>query len=283
MKKLIYIIFLLCVVIIVSCDKKTRVNVLRIGYTEYSFDQAIVFVLKGILDQQPNLEVELYKVQDSTMFRALADEELDIAVSAWLPNTHQQYFDMYPYEIKKHSMVCDSIGFYMVVPEYAPVRNIEDLQAVAGLMKNTILVPENQNAVYHYSKDLISDYNFSSFEIRESSWDDIMNYVDESIKRVGGFAFVSIRPHWIFKRYKIKTVQDTRQSMGNFEQAYLCINSKLEERLPVVTEFLSKVRFSVNDIETLMEANQTLGTEPYENSLRWINANTQRINKWLTE
>ena len=281
MKKVFYVALIVALFLGLSCERGPRTNVLRIGYTDYSFDQAVVMVLKGILDQQENLEVELYRLPDSTMFRALVDDELDIAISMWLPHTHQMYLDMYRSEIQTHSIISDSIGIYLVVPSYMPVNSISDLRNFGSLLRNTIMVPESQNAIYHLATDIISDYDLRGFTLQETAWDDIVPFIAESLSDNAGFAFVSLRPHWIFERYELKVLEDVRQSLGEHENAYLAVNSKFVERMPLYADFFSKVRFSLSEMETLLEMNQTLGTEPYENAMRWINQNTIKINLWL--
>lgn len=281
MKRLILLMIILCTVLIISCDRKPRITTIRIGYTDYSFDRAVVFTLKAILDQQANLNVEIFRVEDDVMIDRLAEGELDVAVSLWLPNTHAEFIEKYPYEIQKSGLLCDSLGLYMTVPTYAPFSTIEDLKSYAGLLRNTIIIPESQNAILYQSKNIIEDYHLSQYKIQEMAWDDIVSHIENSLNRTSGFAFVGIRPHWIYKRYNVKTVSDPLNALGEKESAYIYINSRFSEKAPVIAEFLSKVRFTLRDIETLIEMNQTLGSEPYENSLRWISANTGRINRWL--
>ncbi|MCL2063575.1 MAG: hypothetical protein FWG98_04295 [Candidatus Cloacimonetes bacterium] len=281
MKKWIVIPLVFLLFLVFSCNRTPKQNTLRIGYTDFSFDQAIVFVLKGILDQQPNLIVELYRVPETTLFSALAEGELDIGLSGWLPHTHQSFLDMHPYEIRVHSMITDSLGLYMVVPEYANLNSINDLRDLSNLFRNTILIPENQNAIYPLGSNVITDYGLDDYNLQEASWDNIISYVDDSVRNNLNFAFISIRPHHSFRRFNLRTLDDPRRSLGVYEQAFLLTNSNFHERMPLIADFLSQVRFTLNDVEQLMEMNQVLGSEPYENALRWINQNTRMINRWL--
>ena len=281
MKKIIYLILALLILIFVSCNKPPKQNKLRIGYTEYGFDQAIVFVLKGILDQQPNLEVELYRVPDDTLYEALANDELDIGISAWMPLTHQNYLEKHPQEIKLHSVLCDSLGLFLAVPEYVNIDRIDDLNIIPEILRNAILIPESQNAIHYQSRDILVDYDLNDFNIQEASWDNIISFVEDSIKNNASFAFITMRPHHSFRKYNLKALDDPLHSLGQYEKAFLVVNSKFPGRMPLIADFLAQVRFNLNDIENIMEMNQVLGSEPYENALRWINQNTRRINRWL--
>jgi len=119
------------------------------------------------------------------------------------------------------------------------------------------------------------------FTLQESTWDSIMTFVDDSIKNNIGFAFITLRPHHSFRKYNLKALKDSRGSLGHPEQAFIVVNSTFNERMPLIADFLAQVRFDFDDIESIMEMNQVLGSEPYENALRWINQNTRRINNWL--
>ena len=277
--------FLLSAIIILivlgSCNVTPKQNSLKIGFTEFSFDYSVVYILKGILDQQPNLEVELYRLPDSTMFRQVASGELDIGISAWLPNTHGRHIEKYPYEIVRHSLIADSLALYMAVPDYVEIERIGDLRNVASLLKNTVLIPEGQNAIYPLASNILEDYGLNNFSLHETSWDNIMYFVEESIRENAVFAFIALRPHHSFKKFNLKILYDNRYALGDKEQAYIVVNHKMPQRMPIIADFLAQIRFSLDDIEHIMEMNQILGSEPYENALRWINNNAERINDWM--
>ena len=119
------------------------------------------------------------------------------------------------------------------------------------------------------------------FTLRESTWDDIIAYVEESLENNSYFAFIGMRPHWVFNRFELKTLRDTNYSFGSHEQAFIITNTQFKERMPSIANFLSRVSFELDDIETIMEMNQALGSDTYSNAIRWINQNTNRINRWL--
>jgi glycine betaine/proline transport system substrate-binding protein len=264
-----------------SCEKKETTTIIRIGHSEYNFDTAIAYVIKGVLDQQESLSVELYKLADSTMFRTLAKNEIDIAISAWLPNTHSEYIKKYPYEIHDLGIIHDSLGLYIAVPDYAPFNSIEELHKYSNLLDNKIIIPDNQNAIYSLGKDIIEDYNLKDFSLYEMSWDDITKHIEKSLNQTSGFAVISIRPHYIYHRYNIKSLTDPKNSFGEFEYASIYSNSLFIENTPSITNFLANMKFSKDDLEFIMDLNQTLGTEPYENAMRWIEQNNIKINQWL--
>ena len=283
MKKIYLVLAIMSILFTLSCNKPPTITSLKIGYTEYCFDQTVAMVLKGIFDKQENLDVGLYKLPDSTLFRTLAEGEVDIMISAWLPNTHQQFLEKYPYEISKHSMICDSLGIYIAMPSYSEITTINELHSIGHLINYTILIPESSNAIFHLGNSVINDYGLSRFKLHEMPWDAIITLVEESLKSNSLFAFIAMRPHWIFDRHNLIALQDTRHSFGEFEQAYICANVEFLNNMPVIANFLRNIQFEIHDIEVLMELNQMLGTEPADNAVRWVNKNTQKVNRWLMD
>jgi len=283
MTKQLFWAIALTILFALSCQKGPTVTSLKIGYTDYCFDQTIAMVLKGIFDMQDNLDVAMYKLPDSTLFKSLANGEVDVVISAWLPYTHQHFFEQYPYEISKHSMICDSLGIYIAVPDYAELETIGDLAKVGDLLHYTIMIPESSNAIFHLGNTVISDYGLAQFKLIEMPWDGIISFAEESIKSNSLFAFVGMRPHWVFDRHELKALDDPRHSFGQFEEAYICVNVEFLGKMPVIGSFLKNINFDLRDIEVLMELNQMLGTEPADNAVRWINKNTQKVNRWLMD
>jgi glycine betaine/proline transport system substrate-binding protein len=286
MKKMILIFILSIVLFLTSCEQienlfRAQENILRIGHSNVAFDQAIAFVIKGILDQQPNLRVELFTAPDSLLFRFLATDELDVVVSGWLPHTHRRYIDRYSHRITRHSLLNDSLGVFLAVPWYVEIDYIYELPNIAHDLQNTILIPESRNAVFELSENILNDYNLRGFDLIEMPWDNIIDIVSDHISEEWPIAFIGVRPHYSFYRYGLKTLRCTQGTFSDFERAYIFINNDLPERLPLITNFLGRVSFTLTDIEYIMTLNQVFFSDPNENANRWINENTFRVNRWL--
>ena len=281
MKKIYFILVFLIILITMSCQPQQRPIRLRIGHTNFAYDQAVAFVLKGILDQQPNLVVELYTAPDSLLFRFLADDELDIVISGWLPNTHGRFIEKHAQDIRRLGVLNDSLGIFIAVPDYLPIDYIYELPEVATELMNTIFVPDSRNAVFGLTQGLLKDYKLTGFELVELPWDNIIGMIEEHQENQWGFAFITPRPHYSFARHNLRALIATERTFGNFEKAHMIINNMLPERLPQIANFLSRVSFSLNDIEYIMDMNQVIASDPYENAMIWISENTFRINRWL--
>ncbi|MFB4162512.1 glycine betaine ABC transporter substrate-binding protein [Alteribacillus sp. JSM 102045] len=73
-------------------------------------------------------EVETNSMEAPIMFGAVAENEADAMVAAWLPATHEQYYNDYEGEFEDLGANLEGAKIGLVVPEYVEADSIEDLQ-----------------------------------------------------------------------------------------------------------------------------------------------------------
>ncbi|WP_158738232.1 glycine betaine ABC transporter substrate-binding protein [Alteribacillus sp. YIM 98480] len=73
-------------------------------------------------------EVETNSMEAPIMFGAVAEDEADAMVAAWLPATHEQYYNDYEGEFEDLGANLEGAKIGLVVPEYVEADSIEDLQ-----------------------------------------------------------------------------------------------------------------------------------------------------------
>ncbi|SDI07780.1 glycine betaine ABC transporter substrate-binding protein [Alteribacillus bidgolensis] len=73
-------------------------------------------------------EVKTNSMEAPIMFGAVAEGEADAMVAAWLPGTHEQYYNDYEGEFEDLGANLEGAKIGLVVPEYVEADSIEDLQ-----------------------------------------------------------------------------------------------------------------------------------------------------------
>lgn len=96
--------------------------------TPWDSERASSGVLKEAMEQK-GFKVEVTPVDVAVVFETVANGDADATIAAWLPITHQEFFD-------KHEDNLDDLGpnlkgakIGIVVPEYMDLDSIEDLEA----------------------------------------------------------------------------------------------------------------------------------------------------------
>ncbi|SDH18197.1 glycine betaine/proline transport system substrate-binding protein [Alteribacillus persepolensis] len=91
--------------------------------SEIASTNVIAEVLKDV-----GYEVETTSMEAPHMFAAIAEDEADAMVAAWLPATHEQYYNDYEGEFEDLGVNLEGAKIGLVVPEYVEADSIEDLQ-----------------------------------------------------------------------------------------------------------------------------------------------------------
>ncbi|AXF55010.1 glycine betaine ABC transporter substrate-binding protein [Salicibibacter kimchii] len=91
-------------------------------------DLSAVSMMSIVLEDQ-GYDVDLNSVEANYMYTAVADDDADAMIQAWLPHTHGAYYEDVEDDVENlgHNMEGEA-ALGLVVPEYMDIDSIEDLQ-----------------------------------------------------------------------------------------------------------------------------------------------------------
>lgn len=96
--------------------------------TPWDSERASSGVLKEVMEQK-GFEVNVTPVDVAIIFESLATGDADATVAAWLPLTHNDFYEAYQDEIVDLGPNLSGAKIGLVVPEYMEIDSIEDLNA----------------------------------------------------------------------------------------------------------------------------------------------------------
>ncbi|CAM3955011.1 glycine betaine ABC transporter substrate-binding protein [Cohnella lubricantis] len=101
---------------------------LTVAYVAWASEIASTNVVKQVLEGRLGYKVEMLQVEAGPMWAGIAGGSADAMVAAWLPTTHQDYFNEYQgkFEDLGANLIGTKLG--LVVPEYMDITSIEDLK-----------------------------------------------------------------------------------------------------------------------------------------------------------
>ncbi|GIO12037.1 glycine betaine-binding protein OpuAC [Cohnella xylanilytica] len=101
---------------------------LKLAYVAWDSEIASTNVVKQVLEGRLGYKVDLMQVEAGPMWAGIANGSADAMVAAWLPTTHEDYFEKYKgqYEDLGANLIGTKLG--LVVPEYMEISSIEDLK-----------------------------------------------------------------------------------------------------------------------------------------------------------
>lgn len=100
---------------------------LKLAYVAWDSEIASTNVVKQVLEQRLGYKVEMMQVEAGPMWAGIANSSADAMVAAWLPTTHQDYYDKYQGQFEDLGANLAGTKLGLVVPSYMDVNSIEDL------------------------------------------------------------------------------------------------------------------------------------------------------------
>lgn len=100
----------------------------EIVHGPWETDTSTVGMMVHVLEDM-GYEVETTNVEANYMYQAIADDDADAMLGAWLPYTHGDYYEDVEDEVENLGANMDGeAALGLVVPEYMDIDSIEDLQ-----------------------------------------------------------------------------------------------------------------------------------------------------------
>ncbi|MFD1362057.1 glycine betaine ABC transporter substrate-binding protein [Lentibacillus salinarum] len=100
----------------------------KVPYVAWADVIASSNVVKYVMENELDYQVELLQVEPGPMFASVADGSADAMVGAWLPSTHNDYYEKYEGDFEDLGVNLTGTRNGLVVPEYMDIDSIEDLK-----------------------------------------------------------------------------------------------------------------------------------------------------------
>lgn len=118
-------IILLAMATLMACERRYKQDVLML-YPNWTEGVAITYLAKVILEKK-GYTVDLKRLEPGPIFAALSRGDADVYMAAWLPYTHEYYWDRFGDRLEVGGVVFDNGITGLVVPAYVDINSIEEL------------------------------------------------------------------------------------------------------------------------------------------------------------
>ena len=255
----------------------------EIAYVEWSCATSSANVVKAVLQEKLGYEVELTPVGAAAMWQALATGDVDGITTAWLPTTHQHYFEKVKDNVENlgHNLVGTKIG--LVVPTYVTINSIEEMNVNADKFDGKITGIDPGAGLMSKTEKVLEDYKLDKMKLMEGSGAMMTAVLKDKIKNKEWVVVTGWTPHWKFGKWDLKYLEDPKNIYGGDEYIDTVVRKDLKTDKPELYKFLKKFKWTAADIQTVMAWNQEEDADPYKNAVRWINENEDKVKEWLPE
>lgn len=100
---------------------------LKLAYVAWDSEIASTNVVKQVLEQRLGYQVDMLQVEAGPMWAGIANGSADAMVAAWLPTTHEEYYERYQDQLDDLGVNLVGTKLGLVVPAYMEIDSIEDL------------------------------------------------------------------------------------------------------------------------------------------------------------
>ena len=255
----------------------------ELAYVEWSCATASVHVVIAVLNEKMGYDAEATPVSAAAMWQATASGDVDGFTTAWLPTTHGHYYDKVKDDVVNLGHNCTGTRIGLVVPTYVTIDSITELNAHADKFDGQITGIDPGAGIMSKTEEAIEKYGMSDMTLMEGSGAMMTAVLKDKIRNNEWVVVTGWTPHWKFGRWDLKYLEDPKGIYGGEEYIDTVVRSGLKEDDPDLYALLDNFEWGLADIHEVMNMNTQSGTTPYENAVKWVNANEDKVNAWLPD
>ncbi|WP_364144331.1 glycine betaine ABC transporter substrate-binding protein [Paenibacillus sp. LPE1-1-1.1] len=262
-----------------SGNSKKKVT---LAYVSWDSEIASTYVVKEVLEQKLNYEVELMQVDAGPMWAGISDGSADAMVAAWLPTTHASYVTKYngKYEDLGPNLEGTKIG--LVVPQYMDINSIDELNdAVGETVDHTIIGIEPGAGIMMSTEKVLDEYKLrDKWTLLESSSAAMTQQLEKAYANKEPIVITGWTPHWMFAKMDLKYLEDPKNVYGGDEQIHTIARKGLKEDQPEAFTFLDQFNWTPDEMAAVMIQIQE-GETPEAAAKAWVEQNAEKVDAWV--
>jgi glycine betaine/proline transport system substrate-binding protein len=249
-----------------------------IGYVLWDSEIASTNVLATVYTQA-GYTVELKAVDAGPLYQALADGQVDMSISSWMPATHANYWETYGDSIDMVGQNLQGAKIGLVVPTFVTIDSIDEMNSVADKFDNTITGIEPGAGIMAATETAIEEYDLD-YTLLASSSAAMAAQLTDAYAEEQWIVVTGWTPHWMFVRFDLKYLDDPKGIYGGEEYIASLARMGFKEDNPDAYAILERFSWEPSDMESVMLAVEG-GETPEDAAQAWVDANQDTVNYWI--
>ncbi|HKX43753.1 MAG TPA: glycine betaine ABC transporter substrate-binding protein [Burkholderiaceae bacterium] len=256
---------------------------IRIGWTAWSDAEVVTQMAKFILEQRLAQKVELVMTDVALQYAALQRGQIDLMLMAWLPGTHKGYWEKVKDDVEDLGALYTGAKLGWAVPDEIPVstlRSIEDLAKpevreklggrIQGIDAGAGLMKLSEEAIKAYGLD---------YKLLTASDAAMVSSLDRAIQRKQWIVVTTWSPHWMFSQYKLRYLEDPKQSLGGSESIHALGRKGFSAAFPKAAAFVRNMKLPLADLETVML--KARDSNAAKEAAAYVASHGEAVDRWL--
>ena len=261
-------------------DKNVSISVVA-GWDE---DVAASNLWKSLLEER-GYTVNMQELDVASTFTGVANGQVDLYLDAWLPTTHQAYWDRFKDQLEVVTTWQEGKNT-IVVPDYVTdVNTVADLKGKAAMFDGRIVgIEAGAGEMKAMREEVIPAYGLGDeYNLVEGSSPAMLASLDSAIKQQQPIVVTLWQPHWAFSRFPIKVLDDTQTAFGPPDQMQIVATKGWGEANPEVAGWLKNFKITPEQLSDLMLKIQNGGKgQEQATAKQWAADNKQVVDAWFS-
>ncbi|WP_242883387.1 glycine betaine ABC transporter substrate-binding protein [Actinomadura litoris] len=252
-------------------DKKVTIGVVS-GWAE---GEAATALWKRLLSDK-GYKVDVKALDTGPLYTGMAKGDVDLFIDSWLPGTHEDYWKQYGKKLEKIGVWYDKAPLTIAVPNYSPLKSLDDLKGKGGRYGGEIVGIEKSSGLYRVSQEkMLPAYGLKDeYKVTTSSTAAMLTELKKATDAKKDIVVTLWRPHWAYSKFPVRDLADPKGAMGQPDGINTVARKDFGEDKPEVAGWLKKFRMDdkqLGSLEDLIE-NKYKG-QPDQAVTEWLKAN----------
>jgi len=274
-------ICLICILIWSVFQANGFCDTLRLGYTNDSTSIITSNLVKAVLVEKLSNSVKVTEYPADTLWKELAKGNVDVMVSAWLPQSHGAYLKKFKGQVEVLKPVTLGVQIGLITPTYVTVDGLNQLSTKASRFKNKIYCIKGHIGSIEMTKRAIAAYslkNVKCVQLTEQKW---IKKIEDCSNKLEWIVLGAWSPHIVFSQWKLKYLEDSKEVFSKDEQIVAVSNSSLHKDNRDAYAFLKKFYCSPKEIQEIMNNIVKRNKSPYGAAKDYLLQNPDQVKKWI--
>ncbi|GDY29673.1 glycine betaine ABC transporter substrate-binding protein [Gandjariella thermophila] len=240
-------------------------------------DIAASYLWKELLERK-GYQVNLQQLDIASTFTGLANNQVDAYLDAWLPSTHQSYWEKFGSKLNDVGSWYSPADLVLAVPNYVQINSIDELKGKAGQFDGKIVGIEPGAGEMRIARNnVLPAYGLNGeYQLAEGSTPAMLASLDSAIKENKPIVVTLWHPHLAFTKFPIKVLQDPKGAWGKPDELHSVTSQKFAQSKPDVTGWLKKFHLDDHQLGTLEQLIEQKGKGHEQDAAKeWLNQNPQ--------
>ena len=239
---------------------------------------AATYLWKIAFEEQ-GAQVDVQFADVEPVYNGVASGEWDIGFDAWLPATHEPYWETYGDQLEDLGAWFTEAPLTIAVNEDAPIQSLTELADNFDAFDNRIVGIDPGAGLTRITKEsVIPTYGLPDDALIESSTAAMITELRGAVSRGDNIVVTLWQPHWAYDAFPIRNLEDPENALGDPEEIHSFARPGFSDEFPEVAEWVSSWTFSTEDLHSLenviFNENEAESPDEYEESVRqWLQDN----------